>query len=234
MNTKPLTYKVEDVNFPIANNLFFIFDSEFIKGLTIGIKFPCVVRMFVGSNEVVSVTKNNAEVLTIGKDSVIGDYFEIKVNENKLFFTQYADNLVSRFVSSVVNIFLPSLHNVKCNIDGYCNRFILTKPDFYVIQNYNAFITDFFDYSVSNNSNCNVKLETNLSYSDPISQWGARYLITCNYNPLLLYKNIRSVWWQWFITNTWLSRYTWADVVTTLNCWWQFPGNIWLTRGTWS
>jgi hypothetical protein len=234
MNTKPLTYKVEEVNFPIADNLFFIFDSEFVKGITIGIKFPCVVRMLVGSNEVVSVKKNDAEVLTIGKDSVIGDYFEIKVNENKLVFTQYADNLVSRFVTSTVNIFVPSLHNVKCNGYGYCNRFILTKPDFYVIQNFNTFITDFFNYSVSNTSNCNIKFETNLSYSDPLSQWGARYLIKSNYNPLLLYTNIRPVWWQWFITNTWLSRYTWADIDTALNCWLQFPGNIWLTRGTWS
>jgi hypothetical protein len=234
MNTKPLTYKVGDENLPIANNLFFIFDSEFIKGLTIGIKFPCVVRMFVGSNEVVSVTKNNAEVLTIGKDSVIGDYFEIKVNENKLFFTQYADNLVSRFVSSVVNIFLPSLQNVECNFYNYYIKTVLTKPDFYVIQNFNTFITDFFNYSVSNTSNCNVKFETNLSYSDTLSNWGARYLIICNYKPFLLYTNIMSVWWQWFITNTWLSRYTWADIFNILKVWWQFPGNLWLARGTWT
>jgi hypothetical protein len=233
MNTKTLTYKVGDENFPIANNLFFIFDSEFVKGLTIGIKFPCVVRMFVGSNEIVSVTKNNAEVLTIGNDSVIGDYFEIKVNENKLFFTQYADNLVSRFVSSTVNIFLPSLYNITCNGYGYCNRFLLTKPNFYVIQNFKAFIIDFFNYSVSNNSNCNVTFETDLSYSEPLSKWGARYLITCNYKPLLFYKNIRAVWWQWFVNNTWLSRHTWADISNLLNVWWQFPGNLWFTRGTW-
>jgi hypothetical protein len=232
MNTKPLTYnKLDTFNFPIVGNLFYIFDSELIKGLTIGIKFPCVVRMFIGSNEVVSVKKNNDEVLTIGKDSVIGDYFEIKVNEDKLFFTQYADNLLSRFMSSAVNIFYPSLHNVKCNFYFYFEKRLYSNYNFNVKQNLKTDIIDLFNYSVSNNLNCNIHFESDLSYTErnsiwyilfPNSIWTDEnewyvaknfirdfYVFICGYTTIISYNNPKHIWCQWFPGDVWSSKGVW-------------------------
>jgi hypothetical protein len=215
---------------PETLSLFYIFDTEIIKGSTIDIKFPCVVRMSVGSNEVVFVSKNNVKVLTIGKEFVVGDYFVIKVNDDKLFFTQYADNLVSRFITSSVNRIMQGLFNVAANFYTNILRLVLTNPVFNVIQN---FITNLLrQILISNNSKCVIKVSSKLCYSESLSRWyerfcnnvwtdrnywcdansviRGRYLISEIYKATISYNNPKQVWWQWFTGDIWSARGTWV------------------------
>jgi hypothetical protein len=215
---------------PETLSLFYIFDTEIIKGSTIDIKFPCVVRMSVGSNEVVFVSKNNVKVLTIGKEFVVGDYFVIKVNDDKLFFTQYADNLVSRFITSSVNRIIQGLYKVVPNFFVDIKKSILTNPVFNVIQKFTTNLLR--QILISNNSKCNVNVSSKVCYSESLSRWyerfcnnvwtdrniwcdaksviRGRYLISEIYKATISYKNPKQVWWQWFTGDVWSARGTWS------------------------
>jgi hypothetical protein len=215
---------------PETVSLFYIFDTETVNGVTINIKFPCVVRMSVSSNEVIFVSKNNVKVLTVGKEFVVGDYFVIKVKENKLVFTQYADNLVSRFTNSAINIIVQSLFNVIPNFFADIKKSILTNSAFNVIQN---LITNLLrQILISNNSKCNVNVSSKLCYSESLSRWyerfcnnvwtdrnywcdaksviRGRYLIYEIYKVTISYNNPKQVWWQWFTGDIWSARGTWV------------------------
>jgi hypothetical protein len=215
---------------PDTLSLFYIFDTEIIKGSTIDIKFPCVVRMSVGSNEVVFVSKNNVKVLTIGKDFVIGDYFVIKVNDNKLFFTQYADNLVSRFINSSVSRIFNGLFNVSSKFYTNILHLVLTNSAFNVIQNLTTNLLR--QILISNNTKCNVNVSSKVCYSESLSRWYERFcnnvwtdrnywcdaksvirdrfLIYGVYKATISYKNPKQVWWQWFTGDVWSARGTWS------------------------
>jgi hypothetical protein len=215
---------------PETVSLFYIFDTEIVNGVTINIKFPCVVRMSVGSNEVIFVSKNNVKVLTIGKEFVVGDYFVIKVNEDKLFFTQYADNLVSRFTNSAINRIVQSLFNVIPNYFADIKKSILTNPVFNVIQKFTTnLLRQIF---ISNNLKCVINVSSKLCYNESLSRWyerfcnnewtdrnywcvaksviRGRYLISEIYKATISYNNPKQVWWQWFTGDVWSARGTWV------------------------
>jgi hypothetical protein len=215
---------------PEIVSLFYIFDTEIVNGVTINIKFPCVVRMSVGANEVIFVSKNNVKVLTIGKEFVVGDYFIIKVNEDKLFFTQYADNLVSRFITSSVSRIFQILHNVVPNFFVDIKKSVLTNSTFNVIQKFT--INLLRQIFISNNSKCNINISSKLCYNEPLSRWyerfcnnvwtdrtywcdaksviRGRYLISEIYKTTISYKNPKQIWWQWFTDDVWSARGTWS------------------------
>jgi hypothetical protein len=215
---------------PDTLSLFYIFDTEIIKGSTIDIKFPCVVRMSVGSNEVVFVSKNNVQVLTIGKEFVVGDYFVIKVNDNKLFFTQYADNLVSRFINSSVSRIFNSLFNVSAKFYTNILHLVLTNSAFNVIQKLTTKLLR--QILISNNSKCNGNVSSKVCYSESLSRWYERFcnnvwtdrndwcdaksvirdrfLISGVYKATISYNNPKQVWWQWFTGDVWSARGTWS------------------------